>query len=132
MKKCSKKTLKKVLACLGGIAFITLCVYNFMLGLSDYGKISTSGFTLEALATGEASCSEASIPTVCLELQQKVDGKREKKTGKYCWLDKDGKDQNEGEIIECTSDNAFPSSKCNETKCITSIAGCSVGDKKQK
>jgi hypothetical protein len=46
----SKKTFKKVLAFIGGTAFIALCVYNVMLGLSDYGKRSVSLFTLEALA----------------------------------------------------------------------------------
>ncbi|MDR2406700.1 MAG: hypothetical protein LBE13_01090 [Bacteroidales bacterium] len=62
MKKVSKKSLKKVLAFIGGTAFIALCVYNVSLGLSDYGKRSTSLFTLEALADGEGGSSENHCP----------------------------------------------------------------------
>lgn len=70
----SKRTFKKVLAFIGGTAFITLCVYNVSLGLSDYGKRSVSSYTLEALANGEAGGgSESSKPLYCPNFRSKHD-----------------------------------------------------------
>jgi hypothetical protein len=120
MKKISKKSFKKVLAFIGGTAFIALCVYNVSLGLSDYGKRSTSLLTLEALADGEGSSSEIAV---CLQIHV-VQHNRLATTGtpkQYCWhITGPTSAVKEGTIYSCTNSGAVSGSECNATSCKSS------------
>jgi hypothetical protein len=107
-------------------AFIALCTFNVILGLSDYDKTPTISLTLEALADGEAG--GGSEIAVCLQIHSQITGKREKwKDSLNCYRDVQGEDTNDGKIIECVSSQS-PSNRCNETSC-RSITECYAATK---
>lgn len=107
---------------LGTGVLVAGSVANLKLDLTDYNQKSrTSLLTLEALATENSGTEVAT----CLQIHVQVDGKKESKTGKYCYQDAQGGDVKEGEIIECASQGAVPNSRCNKTTC-RSVTGCYV------
>jgi hypothetical protein len=127
MKTCKNfknVSLKKGLQFLAAGAFIALCTFNVILGLSDYDKTSIVSLTKEALAS-ESSGSEVAV---CLQIHVQVTGKKETNTSDYCYRDAQGIDICEGRIVQCTSTGATSISRCNETSC-RSVTGCFIGPK---
>jgi hypothetical protein len=56
------KNLKKVIILLPGGVFIAIAAINVKLGHVAYDKISSSSFTLDAVANGESWVSESGGP----------------------------------------------------------------------
>jgi hypothetical protein len=110
MKKLVFVFSKVGLRCLAGVAFITLCTFNVIVGLSDYE-------TKKALAD----------VSPCLEIHTAVSEKVRTSAIGYCYRHVNGVDTLEVSLHNCTSQNAGSRSICNKVTCKTG-SGCFIQD----
>ncbi|MDR0604836.1 MAG: hypothetical protein LBG80_11080 [Bacteroidales bacterium] len=117
-------SLKKGLLLLATGAFIALCTFNVMLGLSDYDKTPIVSSTTEALADGEGSGDGSSES--CLQAQAAVRGPEtvtsQLPADKFCYQDRTGPDLYAGTIVQCTAKKSS-SNNCTPFTC-RDITGC--------
>jgi hypothetical protein len=99
-------------------------VFNVIIGSTNYGKVSSSLLTLEALAAGETGGSEIGYASSCLLAGSTVTGiKKTPPANKYCYKDRQGPDLCNGIIVECKEQSTY-SSPCTDFSCNTKVQWC--------